>query len=462
MKNKKGFTLVELLAVIAILAILVIMALPAVLRMFNNARKDSFTNEVNTVIRTARQQYLLSGGTQTTWSNASGSTSTLDLTGNSHLQYYVKMNNEGKITKLQVTNGDFQYNVANNNGIDVAESSDVEVVTDENELTIIDTNTPTDILYFDYDVIDNQVSITNYNQTISVTYDIDISICKNFIMNSYECTEEQAINYCSNNESVLDTIEKDLNYGNIDSSEYADLGLSNVIITKSAPDHVVIPSSIDGLPVTSIGNSAFYSKGLKSVTIPDTIITIGNSAFEHNELTSVIIPDNITSIGDSAFAINRLTSVIIPNNITSIGYQAFCINRLTSLSIPSSVTSIGSGAFSYNQLTSLIIPSSVTTIGNGAFSNNYLSSLTLSDGLISIGDSAFVYNQLTSVAIPASVTSIYGHSFSGNQLTSVTIESKTTANGFTTYQPYWGWADDVTCVTNNTSNVTNGCITWGA
>ena len=48
--NKKGFTLVELLAVIAILAILVIMALPAVLRMFNQARKDSFTNEVITIL----------------------------------------------------------------------------------------------------------------------------------------------------------------------------------------------------------------------------------------------------------------------------------------------------------------------------------------------------------------------------------------------------------------------------
>ena len=136
MKNKKGFTLVELLAVIAILAILVIMALPAVLRMFNNARRDSFTNEVNTVIRTARQQYLLSGGTDTTWSNAAGSTKSLDLTGNSRLIYYVKMNNEGKITKLQVSNGDYQYNVTNNAGIDIAESSSVEEVTEENALEL--------------------------------------------------------------------------------------------------------------------------------------------------------------------------------------------------------------------------------------------------------------------------------------------------------------------------------------
>ncbi len=132
--KKKGFTLVELLAVIAILAILVIMALPAVLRMFNNARRDSFTNEVNTIIRTARQQYLLSGGQAQSWSNAEESTNKLDLTGNSNLKYYVEMNGMGKITKLQVTNGDFKYDKTGI--IDVADSSDVEEVTEGNELVI--------------------------------------------------------------------------------------------------------------------------------------------------------------------------------------------------------------------------------------------------------------------------------------------------------------------------------------
>ena len=39
--KKKGFTLVELLAVIAILALLVIIALPNVLKMFNQAKKDT-------------------------------------------------------------------------------------------------------------------------------------------------------------------------------------------------------------------------------------------------------------------------------------------------------------------------------------------------------------------------------------------------------------------------------------
>lgn len=39
MENKKGFTLVELLAVIAILAILVILAIPNVMSMYIDAKK---------------------------------------------------------------------------------------------------------------------------------------------------------------------------------------------------------------------------------------------------------------------------------------------------------------------------------------------------------------------------------------------------------------------------------------
>ena len=58
MKNKNGFTLVELLAVIAILAILVIIALPNVLEMFNNAKKDIFLTETKTVIKKTSDKYI--------------------------------------------------------------------------------------------------------------------------------------------------------------------------------------------------------------------------------------------------------------------------------------------------------------------------------------------------------------------------------------------------------------------
>ena len=58
MKNKKGFTLVELLAVIAILAILVIIALPNVLKMFNESKEKIFLTESKLVFKEAINQTI--------------------------------------------------------------------------------------------------------------------------------------------------------------------------------------------------------------------------------------------------------------------------------------------------------------------------------------------------------------------------------------------------------------------
>ena len=58
MKNNKGFTLVELLAVIAIMAILLIIALPNVLKMFNESKKKVFLTESKLVFKEAINQTI--------------------------------------------------------------------------------------------------------------------------------------------------------------------------------------------------------------------------------------------------------------------------------------------------------------------------------------------------------------------------------------------------------------------
>jgi hypothetical protein len=200
---------------------------------------------------------------------------------------------------------------------------------------------------------------------------------------------------------------------------------SNPVCTRD----VDIPATIGGSPVLIVGNNAFISSNLTSVTIPGSVTSIGLGAFYTNQLTSVTIPNLVTSIGDYAFSTNQLTSVTIPGSVTSIGNFAFENNQLTSVTISNSVTSLGNYAFSTNQLTSVTIPGSVTSIGDSAFRDNLLTSVTISNSVTSMGSYAFSANQLTSVTIPGSVTSIGDYAFSTNQLTSVTIPGSLTSIG---------------------------------
>ena len=58
MKNKKGFTLVELLAVIVILAVIILIAVNAVLPQMRKARRNSFTDEVINFGKAAETKYV--------------------------------------------------------------------------------------------------------------------------------------------------------------------------------------------------------------------------------------------------------------------------------------------------------------------------------------------------------------------------------------------------------------------
>jgi hypothetical protein len=199
---------------------------------------------------------------------------------------------------------------------------------------------------------------------------------------------------------------------------------------------LIIPANINNLPVTSIGDSAFYEReSLTSVTIPNSVTSIGEEAFEGCfKLTNVTIPASVTSIGDHAFescssvgtwvvtwtgvssigdfaftGCVGLTNVTFSDGLTNIGDYAFWITGLTSVTIPSSVTSIGDGTFNYcTNLTSVTIPASVTSIGVAAFQGcGGLTSVTIPNSVASIGQQAFEgCASLTSVTIPNSVTSI--------------------------------------------------------
>ena len=191
-----------------------------------------------------------------------------------------------------------------------------------------------------------------------------------------------------------------------------------------------IKYTVNSADPTTVAVTGYEMAGGTTVDIPGSVVagaaytvtSIGDYAFESNLLTSVTIPNSVTSIGNFAFYINRLESVTVPDSVTSIGFGAFRENKLTSVTIGDSVTSIGNYAFHNNLLTSVTIGDSVTSFGNGAFSSNKLGSVTIPDSVTSIGSEAFRNNWLTSVTIPASVTSIGDVAFGDNaSLTSVTF-----------------------------------------
>ena len=140
-------------------------------------------------------------------------------------------------------------------------------------------------------------------------------------------------------------------------AEWYDSGLSyttdgtNITITDytGGKQIIVIPKTIGGQIVTTIGEGAFQNcDTLISVDIPHGVTTIQSYAFKNcTNLADVTIPDSVKLIHNYSFQdCTSLTDIIIPGSVTGIGSSAFqrCIG-LTKITIPESVTFIGSFAF---------------------------------------------------------------------------------------------------------------------
>lgn len=234
---------------------------------------------------------------------------------------------------------------------------------------------------------------------------------------------------------------------------------------------IIIPGSIESLPVTVIGDNVFLARtNLTSVVIPGGITRIGTAAFRQCfGLTSVIIPDSVltvanyaffycfgltnvtigtgtVSLGQNAFAsCSGLTGITIPNSVSSIGDYAFqSCSRLAGVTIGTGVTSIGNEAFKGCGLVNLAIPDNVITIGSGAFDSCGLVSVTIGNGVTSIGNSAFQgCSGLTRAVIGTNVTSIGWYAFQRcNKMKGIYFHGNAPALG--EYVFYWN--DNVTTV----------------
>ena len=270
----------------------------------------------------------------------------------------------------------------------------------------------------------------------------------------------------------------------------------NVDFTNKNPYDINIPSELDDIPVTGIGNYAFhYLPALTNVTIPQGITSVGDYAFSDcdglisatieegvptgtnmfngcDNLATVKLPESLTTIADGSFAnCSALNHVTIPDNVTKIGTSAFCLcNALSDITLGRSLTTIGDFAFkNCDSLDTIQLPSNLKKIGDEAFREcDILKSITLQDSVTDIGESAFsTCPELESITIPENVTTIKSGTFDYcYRLKSITLPAGLTSfeddltgcpagnpNGAIYYKNYKAAADALLADNDDNSNI---------
>lgn len=209
---------------------------------------------------------------------------------------------------------------------------------------------------------------------------------------------------------------------------------SAVIIKYTGNESSVkIPESVNGYPVTEIGDSVFKGNfSLKKTEIPDGVKTIGDYAFNDcTGLESITIPESVEKIGKSAFFYcTRLENVNVSDGIKTIGDGAFfgCYS-LKSFKITESVNSVGEYAFGRcSELKSVTVENGIKSVSNQMFADcNSLNEIVLPNSIESIGRRAFLNCQaLKKFQLPDSIETIADYAFySCSQLKSLSISAKT-------------------------------------
>lgn len=196
--------------------------------------------------------------------------------------------------------------------------------------------------------------------------------------------------------------------------------------------------TVEGNNLLYVGDNAFqYCTNLKTVTLPESVVSIGDGAFLGSGLETFKMPPvqsmgeglfedcyklksvelnskNVKVLPKDTFFNTGLTSITIPRGFTTLGERSIALcSNLTSVSLPNTLTTIGNKVFqSCSKLEQITFPTSLKTIGNECFYENNLKTLILPEGLTSIGTNTFNKNNaMELLVLPYTLTKLGNYNF---------------------------------------------------
>ncbi len=287
MKSKKGFTLVELLAVIAILAILVLIAIPNVLNLYRNARKNTFKSDVQSILRASEQAYVMNSmnnGNRTCFDSVSNP---LDIDARENLVYVVRLSNKGKITSIEVADNNYQILVDDSNGIskdEIGKTYEIENVNPKSVIVGCDSTALKQesedkklVIKKDNEEIRTIQMGRNTTTTIDKENDVSLITCNNGV----EVIEENGQLKISNvlNNSVC-TFSNDLvnTINNLEDTQKSILLINDLNLDKQIAITKPLTIEMNGKSINSSFNGAVISN--------NSNLTIKNSSENESSVTS--------------------------------------------------------------------------------------------------------------------------------------------------------------------------------
>ena len=317
MKKKKGFTLVELLAVIVILAVILVIAVPKIMDTIQNSKEGTLISSTKLIAAQAEKKYVEN---QTLGITDYISCDDVVKTTDDYDYCNISFDSNGKASVTISGKGKFE-------GMAVCGGTRTEGE--------ISDNCYTDEECFKFNSSTGTISGYDYGKIMQCKGDV-------WVPDTIDGVAVKAIaNYAftTNGEEVSPAPV----YNNY--SDYKVMPLKNNLY------------NVEVMPI----EQAYLGIGITSIKLPSTIESIGDYAFQDSEIGGTLdlsALTNLTSIGEMAFWNNDITSVILPSSVTNVKERAFEANPLTNITLGNQNATLGECSFGYSDETIVMLPDS--------------------------------------------------------------------------------------------------------